>query len=60
MQETIFCTAIKFSSNPGQLAQTIIEYALKTYKGQRAANREEIYRVVAGLGCLRDERILLK
>lgn len=60
MLETIFCTAIKFSPNPKKLAQSIVEYVLNTYKTKGAPSKEEMYRVVASLGCLQDESSLIR
>lgn len=59
VEEIVFCTAAKFARNPNNLANSIMQYVLNMFTKQKG-DKEELYRVVAGLGCLQDQRLLLR
>lgn len=59
VQEIVFCAAVKHSENPSNLAKLIMQHVLDTYsKNGDSANKEELYRIVGGLGCLEDQALL--
>lgn len=60
-REIIFCTAAKYSAPSSNLANTIIEYILTLFsKQETAADKEELYQVINGLGCLQDEALIYR
>lgn len=59
VQEVVFCTAAKFTRNPNGMANSIMQYVLNMFTKQNG-DKEELYRVVAGLGCLQDQTLLLR
>lgn len=59
VQEIVFCTAIKFADNPNNLAKLIMQHILDS-KNDITSDKEELYRIVGGLGCLEDYVLLLR
>lgn len=58
VQEIVFCTAAKYTSSPNILSKSIMEYVLDQFTKQ--ADKEELYRIIKGLGCLQDQNLLLR